>query len=99
LRTGGFPTVPMTRGAQPCVPPAPWGAADASTILRAIAGRVNAISCATKLPIENPSRSTCARSSASMSAMASFAIAVIVLGVAPVEPATPGLSNVMTPAV
>jgi hypothetical protein len=34
-----------------------------------------------------------------MSAMASFAIAVIVLGVAPVEPATPGLSNVMTPAV
>jgi hypothetical protein len=44
----------MTSGAQPCIPAAPCGAEDARTSLRTIAGRISVISCATKLPIENP---------------------------------------------
>jgi hypothetical protein len=75
---------------------APCGAAEASTTLRAIAGLVNAISCATKLPIENPRRSTWSKSIAAMKARASDAIRRTVLGVVPVEPPTPALSKVMT---
>ena len=54
----GPPTAPITSGAQPCIPAAPCGADDASTTRRSRSGRISAISCATKLPIEKPSRST-----------------------------------------
>jgi hypothetical protein len=48
----GWPTAPITSGAQPCMPAAPCGAADASTTRRRMSRRMSAISCATKLPIE-----------------------------------------------
>jgi hypothetical protein len=54
-----------------------------------MAGLVNAICCATKLPMENPRRSTCPRPMAVMKAMASCAICSTVFGVVPVEPPTP----------
>jgi pimeloyl-ACP methyl ester carboxylesterase len=47
----GAPTAPMTSGAQPCIPAAPFGAEEASTTRRSRSGRTSAISCATKLPI------------------------------------------------
>ena len=86
----------MTSGAQPCMPAAPCGADDARTSLRTIAGRTSAICCATKLPMEKPSRSTWPNCMAAMNAMASRAICSIVSGVMPVEPPTPALSNVTT---
>ena len=55
---------------------------------------MSAISCATKLPIENPSRSTRWKLIASMNAIASWAIASTVFGVVPVVAPTPTLSNV-----
>jgi len=64
----------MTSGAQPCIPAAPCGAADASTRLRTIAGRISAICCVTKLPMEKPSRSTWPNCMAVINAMASRAI-------------------------
>src|SRR4051794_4454582 len=54
----GRPTAAITSGAQPCMPLDPCGADDASTALRMADGRTSAISWATKLPIEKPSRST-----------------------------------------
>jgi hypothetical protein len=57
---------------------------------------MRAISCATKLPIEKPSRSTRWNSIASRNAIASWAIASTALGVLPVEAPTPTLSNVTT---
>ena len=57
---------------------------------------MSAISCATKLPIEKPSRSTRWRPIASMNAIASCAIASTVFGVLPVVAPTPTLSNVTT---
>jgi hypothetical protein len=86
----------MTSGAQPCIPAAPCGAAEARTSLRTIAGRVSAICCATKLPIEKPSRSTSLSPIAARKARASRAICSMVSGVVPVEPPTPTLSNVTT---
>ena len=79
----------MTSGAQPCMPAAPWGAEEASTSLRTIAGRISAICCATKLPMEKPSRSTWPKPMAAVNAMASRAICSTVSGVVPVEPPTP----------
>jgi hypothetical protein len=61
-----------------------------------MADLVSAICCATKLPMENPSRSTWPSSMTVMKAMASRAICSTVSGVVPVEPPTPVLSNVMT---
>ena len=78
------------------MPAAPCGAEEASTTRRSRAGRMRAISCATKLPIEKPSRSTRWKSSASRKAMASWAMASTVFGVAPVVAATPTLSNATT---
>ena len=56
------------------IPAAPCGAEDAKTSLRMIAGRISAISCATKLPIENPRMSAWPNPRAVMNAMASRAI-------------------------
>ena len=64
--------------------------------MRTMAGRVNAICCATKLPMEKPRRSTWPSSMAAMNAIASRAICSMVSGVVPVEPPTPALSNVTT---
>ena len=57
---------------------------------------MSAISCATKLPIEKPSRSTRWKPIASRKAIASWAIASTVFGVVPVVAPTPTLSNVTT---
>ena len=57
---------------------------------------MSAISCATKLPSEKPSRSIRSSRIASMKAIASWAIASTVFGVAPVVPPTPTLSNATT---
>jgi hypothetical protein len=78
------------------MPSAPRGAEEARISLRTRAGRISEISCATKLPMENPSGSTCANSRAVINAIASRAICTTVSGVAPVEPPTPVLSNVIT---
>ena len=78
------------------MPAAPWGAAEASTSLRMMAGRVSVICCATKLPIEKPSRSAWLIPIAARNARASRAICSMVSGVVPVEPPTPALSNVTT---
>ena len=64
--------------------------------MRTRAGRIRAIRCPTKLPMENPSRSTWLRSIALMKAIASCAICSTVLGVVPVDPPTPTLSKVIT---
>jgi hypothetical protein len=79
----GFHTAPITSGAQPCIPLAPCGAKEASTRLRMIDGRTSASSWATKLPSENPSRSTSPIPRASMKSIASSAICATVLGVVP----------------
>ena len=60
---------------------------------RTSAGRIRAMSCATKLPIEYPRRSIRSRSIAVKNAMASLAISAMVLGVVPLEPPTPALSK------
>ena len=60
---------------------------------------MSAISCATKLPSEKPSRSTRCKLIASMNAMASWAIASTVFGVVPVVAPTPTLSNATTPSI
>jgi len=60
-------------------------------------GRRSTISCAAKLPIENPSRSILLSPTALMNAMASCAIWSTVSGVTPVDPPTPTLSKVMQP--
>ena len=73
----------MTSGAQPCMPAAPCGAEEASTSRRTMAGRISAICCATKLPMEKPSRSTWPNCMAAMNAMASRAICSMVSGVVP----------------
>ena len=78
----GVPIAPMTSGAQPCMPAAPFGAEDARTSLRTMAGRTSAICWATKLPMEKPSRSTWPSSSAARNAMASRAICSMVSAVA-----------------
>ena len=57
---------------------------------------MRAISCATKLPIEKPSRSTLWKPIASRKAIASWAIASMVLGVVPVVAPTPTLSKETT---
>ena len=92
----GFPTAPMTSAAHPWMPSAPAGADDAKTTRRTRSGRIRAISWATKLPMENPSRSTALNCSAVRNAIASWAICSIVGGVIPVEPPTPALSNATT---
>jgi len=61
-----------------------------------MAGRTSAICCATKLPMEKPSRSTRLNSMAARNAMASRAICSMVSGVVPWKPPTPALSNVTT---
>ena len=86
----------MTSGAQPCMLAAPCGAEDARMSLRTIAGRTSATCCATRLPMEKPSRSTWLSPMAAMNAIASCAICSKVSGVVPVERPTPALSNVMT---
>ena len=65
---------PMPSRAFPPLPWAPRRRADARQ-----SGRVSVISCATKLPIEKPRRSTCSNSIASRNAMASSPSASIVL--------------------
>ena len=92
----GVPTAPMTSAAQPCMPAAPCGAADARISRRTMPGLVKATCCATKLPMENPRRSTWAKSIAAMKAIASCAICSTVSGVVPLEPPTPALSKVTT---
>ena len=84
----GVPTAPITAGAQPCMPGAPFGADDARTRRRTRARR-RAISWATKLPMENPSRSAWRRPSAATKAFVSRAVCSIVSGVRPAEPPTP----------
>lgn len=54
----GAPMASIASGAQPCMPAPPWGAAGASTRRQIAAGRISAISWATKPPIENPRTST-----------------------------------------
>ena len=92
----GPPTAPITSGVHPCFPAAPCGADDASISRLSMPGLISALSCATKLPMENPSMSTRPNSMAVRNAIASCAIWVTVLGVVPVEPPTPTLSNVTT---
>jgi len=62
-------------------------------MFRTSAGRIRAMSCATKLPIEYPRRSIRSRSIAVKNAIASLAISATVLGVVPLEPPTPALSK------
>jgi hypothetical protein len=87
---------PDGSAAQPCIPAAPCGADEARISLRGSPGLISAISCATKLPSENPRMSAWPSSIASVKAMASCAICPTVAGVAPAEPPTPVLSNVTT---
>ena len=78
------------------MPGAPCGAAEARTTRLTREGRLSAISCAKKLPMEKPRRSTRSRPSASMNVSAPRAIFAIVLGVMPVVAPTPTLSKVTT---
>src|SRR5258706_13790192 len=67
----------MTSAAHPCIPAAPCGADAASTTRRIASGRIRANSCATKLPIEKPRRSTYSRLSASTKSIAPRAMLAI----------------------
>jgi hypothetical protein len=75
---------------QPCIPGAPFGPVAARISRRTSVGRTSAISCATKPPIENPSRSTRSRPSPVMNAIMCRAVSAIVLLGSLVDAPTPG---------
>jgi len=92
----GTPTFAITSSAQPCMPAAPAGAELASTADLMRSGTVSSISWAMKLPMEKPSRSKLSRPRADTKATAPVAIAATLLGVRPVDAATPTLSKAIT---
>jgi hypothetical protein len=73
----------MTSATRPRIPAAPCGADDARISLRSTLGLIRVMSCATKLPMENPRTSAWPNSIAARKAMASRAICPMVSGVVP----------------
>jgi hypothetical protein len=74
----------------PCIPGAPLGPVAARIRRRTSAGRISAISCATKPPIEKPSRSTLSSPSASAKVIIFLAVSAMHGPNAPVEAPIPG---------
>lgn len=93
-RVFGVPIAPMTSGAQPCMHAAPWGAEEAGTSRRTIAGRISAI-CWGDEAADVEAEQICVAELHGGEERDGVARHLLDgVGVVPVEPRTPALSNV-----